>query len=58
MPNLKLAIHAIFRSPFVNAVAVLSLALGIGANAVIFSLFNEILLRPLALPHRRIDSLA
>ena len=51
MPNLKLAIRALFRSPFVTAVAVLSLALGIGANAAIFSLFNEILLRPLAVPH-------
>jgi putative ABC transport system permease protein len=51
MPNLKLAIRSLFRSPFVTAVAVLSLALGIGANAAIFSLFDEILLRPLAVPH-------
>lgn len=45
MPNFKLAIRALFRSPFVTTVAVLSLALGIGANAAIFSLFDEILLR-------------
>src|SRR5690348_5289664 len=51
MPNIKLAIRALLRSPFVTAVAVLSLALGIGANAAIFSLFNEILLRPLSVPH-------
>jgi len=51
MPNIKLAIRALYRSPFVTTVAVLSLALGIGANAAIFSLFNDILLRPLSVPH-------
>jgi len=51
MPNFKLAVRSLFRSPFVTGVAVLSLALGIGANAAIFSLFDEILLRPLAVPH-------
>ena len=35
------------RSPFVSVVAILSLALGIGANAAIYSLFNQLLLRPL-----------
>ena len=51
MPNLKLAVRALIRSPFVTVIAVLSLALGIGANAAIFSLFDEILLRPLSVPH-------
>jgi predicted permease len=45
--SLKLALRTLFRTPFLTAVAVLSLALGIGANAAIFSLFNQILLRPL-----------
>ena len=45
--NLKLAFRTLFKSPFVTAVAVLSLALGIGANAAIFSLFDQLLLRPL-----------
>src|SRR5262249_45980825 len=47
MRNLKLAFRTLFRTPFVAVVAVLSLALGIGANAAIFSLFDELLLQPL-----------
>ena len=44
MTNLKLALRTLFRTPFVTGVAVLSLALGIGANAAIFSIFNQMLL--------------
>ncbi len=47
MRNVKLAFRTLFKTPFVTVVAVLSLALGIGANAAIYSLFNEILLQPL-----------
>ncbi len=47
MRNLKLAFRTLFKTPFVTAVAVLSLALGIGANAAIFSLFDQMLLQPL-----------
>jgi predicted permease len=50
MANLKLAFRTLFKTPFVTAVAVISLALGIGANAAIFSLFNQMLLRPLPVP--------
>ena len=47
MRNLKLAFRTLIKTPFVTGVAILSLALGIGANAAIFSLFEQLLLRPL-----------
>jgi predicted permease len=50
MLSLKFALRTLFKTPFVTVVAILSLALGIGANAAIFSLFNQILLRPLPVP--------
>jgi predicted permease len=50
MPNLKFALRTLFKTPFVTIVAIVSLALGIGANAAIFSLFNQILMRPLPVP--------
>jgi len=45
--RLPQAIRALLRTPLVSVVAILSLALGIGANAAIFSLFDQMLLRPL-----------
>ena len=50
MPNFKLAIRTLVRSPFVTLVAVTSLALGIGANTAIFSLIQGLLLRSLPVP--------
>ena len=47
MAHVRLALRTLFRSPFITLVAVISLALGIGANAAIFSLFNQMLLREL-----------
>jgi putative ABC transport system permease protein len=50
MRHIRLAFRTLFRTPFVTGVAVLSLALGIGANAAIFSLFDQIMLRSLPVP--------
>jgi predicted permease len=45
--DLRLAVRGLRRSPLFAAVAVLSLALGIGANTAIFTLMDQILLRKL-----------
>ena len=50
MRNVRLALRTLLRTPFVTGVAVLSLALGIGANTAIFSLTDQVLLRPLPVP--------
>ena len=47
MRDVKLALRSLFKSPFVTSVAIVSLALGIGANAAIYSLFDQMLMRPL-----------
>jgi len=47
MTNLKLALRTLFKTPFVTIIAAASLALGIGSNAAIYSLFNQLLLRPI-----------
>ena len=47
MRELALAFRQLVKTPFVTFVAVLSLGLGVGANTAVFSMFNQILLRPL-----------
>jgi hypothetical protein len=47
MPDLRLAVRLLRATPVVTTVAVLSLALGIGANTAIFSLVSRISLRSL-----------
>jgi hypothetical protein len=40
MLNLKFALRILFKTPFVTAIAIISIALGIGSNTAIFSIFH------------------
>lgn len=51
--DIRYGVRMLRRSPVFTAVAILSLALGIGANSAIFSLIDTLLLKPLPVPRRQ-----
>ena len=50
LANARYAVRVLLRTPGFTSIVVLTLALGIGANSVVFSAMNAILWQPLGFP--------
>ncbi len=50
MGNFRFAVRQLMLRPALTAIIVLTLALGIGANAAMYSMFHQVLLQPLPVP--------
>lgn len=57
MGEIRLAVRSLLRSKLFTAVAIFTLAIGIGASTAVFSVFNAVALRPLPFdrPDRLVD---
>ena len=51
MNNLRFAIRQLLKSPGFSAIAIVTLAIGIGLNTSIFSVVHALLLDPFPYPH-------
>src|SRR5689334_19526549 len=51
MVNFRAAIRPLLQNPGFTAVAVLTIAIGIGANASLFSVYDQLVLNPVSLPN-------
>jgi hypothetical protein len=51
LEDLRCAVRALRRSPMTGTVSALTLGLGIGGAAAVFSVVDAVLLRPLPFPH-------